>query len=119
MAETDFDFPVHRLTEHTPEYNVVITEMEGMKEKRRLKSTAPVRKWTLEIRGRSVDEKNEILTHFNSVYGQLNTFTWIVPHPYDDSIGSSFIVRYDSIKWGNPEGIYSVHDFEITLKEVL
>lgn len=112
----DFTFEIHRLTPEAPKYNVLQTKMEGWRVKRRLKSTEPQRRWTVEIRGRINSERDSILSHYNGQIGSLTPFDWIVPTFFG---GQTFYVTYESFTYENPDGMGNVWDFQIIFIEEL
>lgn len=112
----DFEFGIHRVTNSPPKYNVLETEMEGMKKKTRLKSTTPVREWSIEIRARTNTERDAILAHYSGQNGSLTAFNWIVPSFWG---GSTYYVRYKSFAYESPEGLGSLHNFQITFEEAI
>ena len=112
-----FTFPIHRLTPEAPKYNVLQTKMEGWRTKRRLKSTAPQRRWIIEIRGRTNDEKDLILAHYNSKKGPLTPFYWTInPVFFGDA---TYYVTYEDFSYENPDGMGNVWNFSITFLEEL
>ena len=114
---TDFSFAIHRLTPEPPKYNVLTTQMEGWRVKRRLKSTQPQRRWAIEIRGQTNSERDLILTHWNGQKGSLTPFNWIVtPIFFGDD---TFYVTYEELSYVNPSGIGNVWHFNITFLEEL
>ncbi len=121
MAAGDaFNFEVHSINPHTPEWNVLQTDMEGWKRKTRLKSTDPIRRWTVEIRGRTNSEKDSILAHFNDNNGALTNFLWnVLPTIWNTGYGTSYQVQYESFEYANPDNIANVWDFTITFREWL
>jgi len=119
MAAGDpFSFDVHSIEPHTPEWNVLQTDFEGWKRKTRLKSTEPIRKWTIEVRGRDNTEKNLIVAHWNDNQGQLTNFTWyVLPVIWNAGYGTAYSVQYESMKYVNPENKANIWDFVITFRE--
>lgn len=111
---TDFDFPVHRMTPGPPKWNVLQTQMEGWTKKTRLKSTVPVREWTIEIRGRTNTERDLIIAHYNGQFGETTAFNWIVPEFFG---GETYYVRYKTFSYENPEGLGNIWNFEIGFEE--
>ena len=113
----NFTFPIHRMTPlSAPVYNVVKTQMEGWHIKRRLKSANPVRRWEVEIRGRTNSERDEIIAHWNSQKGDVIPFNWVVPTFWG---GNTFYVTYEEMNYDNPPGLGNVWDFVIIFKEEL
>lgn len=110
----DFSFNVHRITPEAPVFNVVKTQMEGTRVKRRLKSTESQRRWSVEIRGRTTSEKNAILSHYNGQQGGTTPFYWNVPAPWG---GDTFYVTYDDFSYENPDGLYNVWEIYIVFLE--
>jgi hypothetical protein len=121
MAAGDaFSFDVHSINPHTPEYNVLQTQMEGWKRKTRLKSTDPVRRWTVEVRGRTNSEKDLIVAHWDDNNGPLTNFTWnVLPAIWNTGYGTSYQVQYESMEYDNPDGKANIWDFTITFREWL
>ena len=121
MAAGDpFNFDVHSIKPFTPQYNVLQTDMEGWKRKTRLKSTDPIRRWTVEVRGRINSEKDIIVTHWNENNGPLTNFTWQVrPTIWNTGYGSAYQVQYETMEYDNPDSIANVWDFVITFREWL
>jgi hypothetical protein len=97
-------------------YNVLKTEMEGMKVKTRLKSTSPVREWEIEIRCRTNTERDAILTHYEGQNGSLTAFNWTAPTFFG---GETYFVRYKEFEYENPEGLGNVWNFRIIFEEVI
>ena len=113
----DFAFPVHRVSPEAPKYNVLQTKMEGWRVKRRLKSSLPQRRWTVEIRGRTNSERDLILTHYNGQQGPLTPFDWIITPTF---FGNETIeVTYESFTYENPDGLGNVWNFNIIFLEEL
>jgi hypothetical protein len=112
----DFTFEIHSFIPEPPIYNVLTTKMEGWKVKRRLKSTAPQRRWHIEIRGRTTSEKNSIVSHFEGQYSNLTPFNWVVnPTSFDSG---TYYVTYEDFQFENSkQGVYNVWDFSITFLE--
>lgn len=121
MAAGDpFNFEVHSISPHTPKYNVLQTDFEGWKRKTRLKSTDPIRSWTVEVRGRINSEMALILAHWNDNQGQLTNFQWnVLPVVWNAGYGTTFQVQYDSMEYDNPDNIANVWDFVIRFREWL
>jgi hypothetical protein len=119
MAAGDpFNFDVHSIDPHTPQWNVLETDFEGWKRKTRLKSTDPIHKWTVEVRGRTSTEKDLIVAHWNDQQGPLTNFTWnVLPIIWNAGYGTSFQVQYEMMKFENPENIANVWDFTIVFRE--
>jgi hypothetical protein len=113
----DFSFEIHRLTPEAPKYNVLATKMEGWRVKRRLKSTAPQRRWTIEIRGRTNGERDSILSHYNGQFSSLIPFNWIVTPIFFGNY--TFYVTYEEFEYDNPDGLGNVWNFNITFLEEL
>ncbi|MDY0313758.1 MAG: hypothetical protein RBR32_01645 [Bacteroidales bacterium] len=91
----DFAYVPHRVEPGTPQYNVLTTEMEGFKKKRRIVTTDPKRTWTLYFRGQSKTERDLLLAHYKGQYGQGTPFNWTsVPSYISDD--SSYYVAYES-----------------------
>lgn len=115
-----FNFEVHSIDPQTPEYNVLQTDFEGWKRKTRLKSSLPIRKWTIEVRGRSNSEKDLIVAHWSGESGPLNNFTWVIlPTIWNVGYGSSYQVQYESMTYENPDEIANIWDFVIVFREWL
>lgn len=112
----NFTFGVHRVTPTAPKFNVLQTEMEGMKIKSRLKSTDPVQSWTIEIRGRTNSEAALIKAHWITQQGQTIPFNWIVPTFWG---GETRYVQYVSMEYENPDGLGNIWNFVINVKEVI
>ena len=111
----DFTFAVHRVTPEPPKYNVLQTKMEGWRVKRRLKSTVPQRRWSIEIRGQTNTERNSILSHWSGQYGPLTPFNWIVtPTFFGDA---TYYVTYEDFSYANPEGMGNIWNFSIIFLE--
>ena len=112
----DFTYNAHEVEFGPPEYNVVTSEMEWMKEKTRLKSTLPKRTFTLKFKLQSSTEKDILLSHFNSCYGSYLSFNW-TSIPSDLSSETSIEVRYKSFSYER-QG-YNIFEVDIEFKEVL
>ena len=112
----DFTFGIHRLTPEKPNYNVLQTKMDGWRVKRRLKSTVPQRRWSMEIRGRTNSERDSILAHYNGQTGSLTPFDWIVPTFFG---GQTFYVTYEDFSYENPDGLGNIWNFQIIFLEEL
>lgn len=112
-----FTFPIHRLTSDPPKYNVLQTNMDGWRTKRRLKSTAPQRRWTIEIRGRTNDERDLIITHYNSKKGSLTPFNWTINPTFFGE--ATYYVTYEDFSYDNPDGMGNVTNFLIVFLEEL
>lgn len=110
----DFLFPIHRMTPEPPHYNVLITQMEGMRIKRRLKSSAPYRRWTIEMRGRTNDERDAILAHWDEQVGPMIPFNWYVPEFFG---GEVYYVVYETMNYENPVGMGNIWDFTCVFRE--
>jgi hypothetical protein len=119
MAAGDpFEFEVHAIDPHTPQWNVLTTDMEAWTRKTRLKSTDPIRKWTIEVRGRTNAEKDLILAHWNDNQGTLTNFTWnILPEVWNAGYGTSYFVNYMSMEFSNPDNNANIWDFIIVFRE--
>jgi hypothetical protein len=118
MAGEEFNFNIHRCTAKTPVWNNVATEMEGMKKKRRLKSTLPKRAWEIEIRMRNAAERDEILAHFNANYGiNGETFLWRQMPSFYGTL--EVYVCYIGFEYSNPQGLGTHWDFNITFEEIV
>lgn len=113
----DFEFAIHRMTPEAPKYNVLQTKMEGWRVKRRLKSSVPQRRWSVEIRGQTNDERDSILTHYATQQGPLIPFNWIVTPTFFG--GETYYVTYEQLDYENPDGLGNVWNFLITLIEEL
>jgi hypothetical protein len=112
----DFVFPIHRMTPKAPKYNIVSTTMEGWRVKRRLKSSMPIREWSVEIRGRLNAERDLILAHYNGQTASLTPFNWVVPTFFG---GQTFYVTYKEFDYDNPDGLGNIWDFHIVFREEL
>ena len=121
MAAGDpFNFEVHSIDPGIPKWNVLQTDFEGWKRKTRLKSTDPIRRWTVEVRGRTNSEKDIILTHYNDNNGPLTNFQWnVLPTVWNTGYGTYYQVQYESMEYSNPDSIANVWDFSITFREWL
>jgi len=121
MAAGDpFNFPVHSIDIHTPKWNVLQTDFEGWKRKTRLKSTEPMRGWSVEIRGRTNAEMALILAHYNDNQGPLTNFQWnILPTIWNAGYGTYYQVQYDSMEFANPNNKANIWEFTITFREWL
>lgn len=93
----DFNFTPHHCVPLKKDYNVLRTEMEGMKVKTRLKSTRPLRAWELEFRIQNNNERLAYLGHWDNQYGICVPFNWLSVPDYI-STESSIYVRYISYK---------------------
>jgi hypothetical protein len=96
----DFVWTPHRVEGGIPMYNVVKTDMEGMRTKTRLKSTKPTRTWTLYFRIQTQVEFEAILNHYKSVSGTLQEFHWTgsaIPAHVNPASESYFNVRYNDL----------------------
>lgn len=93
----DFNFSIHHCTQTKKQYNVLRTDMEGFKVKKRLKSTLPVRMWECELRLLSNTERNAILAHYDGQYGETIPFDWtsIPEHISSESSISVFYYSYE------------------------
>jgi hypothetical protein len=113
----DFTFGLHSMIQLGPsEYNVLSTKGEGWTVKTRLKSTRPARRWQVEIRGRTIAERDLILAHWDTQYGTLDYFNWIVPAFWG---GETYVVYYETMDISNPENIGNIFEFSIVFKEAL
>ena len=119
MAAGDpFEFEVHSIDPQTPEWNVLQTDFEGWKRKTRLKSSDSIRRWIIEIRGRTNSEKDAILAHYNDQNGPFYNFTWnVLPAIWNAGYGTSFQVQYESVEYANPGNVANIWDFTITFRE--
>ena len=84
----------------------------------RLKSTAPQRRWQIEIRGRTTAEKDAIVSHFNGQKSNLTPFNWVVnPTTFDNA---TYYVTYEEFQFENSQQyLYNVWDFSIIFLEEL
>jgi hypothetical protein len=89
----NFAFVPHHCTPKRKDYNVVRTDMEGMRIKTRLKSTNPIREWELEFRVQNNTERAALLSHYDGEYGILTPFNWTSVPDYI-SAETSIYVRY-------------------------
>jgi len=121
MAAGDpFNFEVHSIKPKTPDWNVLQTQFEGWNRKTRLKSTDPIRGWSIEIRGRTNTEKDTILAHFNDQNGTYMNFTWnVLPTIWNTGYGTSYQVTYETLEYVNPGNVANIWDFVIAFKEWL
>jgi hypothetical protein len=90
---SDFNFIPHHCSPKRKDYNVVSTDMEGMRIKTRLKSSLPMREWELEFRIQNKTERDALLSHYDSQYGTLTPFNWTSIPTYISS-ETSIYVRY-------------------------
>ena len=94
----DFTFECHHCEVGTPAWNVLSTDMEGLRKKTRLVSSLPMKSWTLVFRLLTKDERDLILAHYNAQKGPLTPFNWTsIPNWVDTSV-SYYYVRYKSYK---------------------
>jgi hypothetical protein len=107
----DFDFDPHHCVQTKKEYNVLKTDMEGMKIKTRLKSTLPLRQWELVFHLQSNTERNALLSHYDGQYGSLTPFNW-TSIPEHISAESSIYVRYVSYK----EDVIATNCIEVSIE---
>jgi len=104
----DFVWKPHRVEGGIPQFNVVKTDMEGMRTKTRLKSSKPTRSWTLYFRIQTQVEYEALYNHYKSMYGTLQEFHWAgsaIPDHMNPEDESFFNVRYESfetdpVAWG-------------------
>lgn len=116
----DFTFEIHSFTPEAPKYNVLSTKTEGWRVKRRLKSTDPQRRWSIEIRGRTTVEKDAIVDHFNGQKADLLPFNWVVtPAAFDVTGDGTYYVTYEEFQFDNAESVYNIWDFSIIFLEEL
>jgi hypothetical protein len=113
----DFTFEIHRCVPHAPQYNIIKTQMEGFREYRRLKSTDPIRRWDIEMRGKTNAERDSILSHYNFHNGGLDPFYW-TPNPTFFGSDTEY-VTYEDFQMDCPEGLGNIWHFYITFKEEL
>jgi hypothetical protein len=119
MAD-DFDFYVHSIKPEIPQYNVLHSDYEGWKRKSRLKSSLPIRKWQIEIRGQTNSEKDLIVAHWDSCSGTVEDFTWnVLPSIWNTGYGTSYQVQYESMDYSNPEQMANIWNFVIVFREYL
>jgi hypothetical protein len=112
----DFDFEIHHIEVGAPIYNVLSTDMEGYHRKTRLISSSPKRTWKIFIRLRTLAERNLILAHYNSMYGNLTSFNWTSIPTYIGFESASVSVYYVSYK---ETLVGTLWDIEIDFQEAL
>jgi len=116
----DFTFEIHSFNPEPPVYNIIQTKMEGWRIKRRLKSSLPQSRWSIEIRGRTNAEKDAILAHYTGQTAGLTPFNWTVtPAWFDSTGGSPYYVTYESFSYTHVAGMNNIWNFEITFLEEL
>lgn len=94
----DFAFACHHIEPGTPAWNVLTTDMEGMRKKRRLVSTLPIKSWALTFRLLTKVERDLMLAHYNSMKGTLTPFHWTSIPTWVDVTTSYYNVVYKSYK---------------------
>jgi hypothetical protein len=112
----NFSWISHRTEPDAPIWNVVSTDMEGMKKKTRLKSTDPMRMWTLFFRIQTNAERETLLGHFNAQYGSTEPFYW-TSVPDHISAEASIYVRY--VYYKETIQLYDIWEIEVKFEEVL
>ena len=112
----NFNFIPHHCSPTRKDYNVVRTDMEGMRIKTRLKSTRPIREWELEFRIQNKTERDALLSHYDSQYGTLSPFNWTSIPTYISSEASVY-VRYKS--YSEELMVMNVWEIKISLEEAL
>lgn len=114
---SDFAFDCHHITVNPPEWNVLLTDMEGMRKKTRLVSSLPKKSWILVFRLLTKDERDLILAHYNTQKGSLIPFYWTSIPSWVDTSVSYYYVRYTSYKETLSAG--TLFELEITFEEAL
>jgi hypothetical protein len=89
----NFNFQCHSVVPATITWNVLLTEMEGMKKKSRLISTRSKQSWKLEFRLLLKAERDVLLAHYNGQKGSTIPFNWTSIPDYIDT-AASYYVRY-------------------------
>lgn len=118
MADlTPYNSYITKIAPGVPQYNVLTTEMEGRRIKRRLVSTSPTRTWTLVCDGLSQTQRDNLLAHYAGQSGPLTAFNWTVPSwfYYDGNSPSTYTVFYDPVD-GMVEEVIMRNVFKITIK---
>ena len=110
----NFDFTAHEIDEGPPVYNTVITKMEGLRRKARVKSSEPDRTFKLKFNGQTDTEKNAIKAHYDSQYGDGDPFYWTTV-PSDIDSGTNIYVRYKSISFDKI--MNNIHEISIEFQE--
>ena len=94
----DFNWLPHHVELGPPQWNTLLTEMEGMRKKARLISSLPMKTWILFFRLLTKVERDLLLDHFNGQYGQTIPFNWTNIPSWIDTSASYYYVRYKSYK---------------------
>jgi len=89
-----FSYIPHHIEPGTPVWNVLMTDMEGMRKKTRLISSLPKKSWTLTFRLLTKVERDALLDHYNAQKGSLTPFHWTSIPTYIDTSVSYYNVRY-------------------------
>lgn len=110
----DFNFSPHESKSGTPKFNTIITKMEGMKKKSRVKSDDPERTWIIKFNGYSDSEHQSILDHYNGQYGDGLPFNW-TSVPDNINNGNDLYVRYLSME--ETKIFNNCWEIEITFQE--
>lgn len=112
----NFTWDSHRVEPIGPKYNVLVTEMEGMRKKTRLKSTKPARSWKLYFRVQNNTERTALKGHYDGQFGELTPFYWTsIPEHISDE--SSIYVRYTSYEEDPIQ--FNTWEISMTFEEVL
>lgn len=93
----DFAYNCHHIEPGTPNWNVLVTEMEGLRKKRRLVSTLPTRTWALTFRLQTLAERDALLAHYNAQKAGLTPFHWTSVPTYVATV-AYYNVAYKSYK---------------------
>ncbi len=108
----DFDFVCHHCEPGTPSWNVLSTDMEGMRKKTRLVSSLAMKSWILVFRLLTKTERDLMLAHYNAQKGALTPFNWTSIPSWVDTSVSYYYVRYKSYK----EQLIAATLWEITVE---
>lgn len=113
----DFAYECHHIEPGTPVWNVLMTDMEGMRKKTRLVSSLPKKSWTLTFRLLTKDERDLVLAHYNAQKGSLTPFHWTSIPSWVDTSVSYYNVRYISYKEQLSAG--TLWEIEVQFEEAL
>ena len=94
MSASTFTWTADRAKELKPQYNVVSTISESFKQTRQYYGgTTPLTTIELEFKVLDATDYGNILTHYNSAYGEYDSFVWNTVPSYING-GSNMTVHY-------------------------
>lgn len=110
---SDFTLMPDFVFDETPSFQTIVSQFESGHEQRRAKWATPLRKWHLEYKNRSVDDKDTMMNFFLSKLGKATAFTWT--NPNDDV---EYSVRFDSDDFKISRKAFGIYDFSVELVQV-